>query len=319
MNDKEISEEELNIEAIRKSIGEIYKSSQAMANMIDIRETMAVSLSGLGSLQKVLSNIGNSIDLTPIKVMADSVAKYQEILNPIATQFKDFLKEVEAISDSLAKDNPKRIRTLKMLSENGWTIGSDENAGMVIVDEVFELNEKEANDYLMNYFTANNFEKMFQELDYMIGFLDYGFKKQVKISKKLLKDDIDNLIMVIPTLFEVLTYVIDKKSNNLSTEKSVGSGYEKKVKEKLNKSNLGKDVYLEILLNILKVIGQFYKYGASFPEGIFKSEFSRPTVMHGRFDPNRYTKKNLFQVILLINSIKDYYPLIDYYRIAKDK
>lgn len=253
------------------------------------------------------------------KSIAPLIASLQDAAMPVVESLKTSLKEIQPIIEQAASIranqfeilqkelkelSPKREKIINKMVSKGWTIGSNE--GLYTVDCLEGMSAEDIDSYMMNYYSENNYEKMFDELDLLIETLDLGYKNQVLRIKQILEMDIDNYKIAIPTLFTVLEYVYDKELGFLDEDKIMKFVFVRDSKKNLMKNE--KDDFLLVMLIsaysvLLDDLDNGQKSDMGFDKGTDGVKYSRHSVLHGRIDPDRLNVKNLIQLIVLISAI----------------
>lgn len=253
--------------------------------------------------QKSITPMINSFRET-MEPAINSIQSTMKTMEPLLEQTRAIAKQFERLQKKLRELSPKREKTIERMSLNGWTISGNE--GFYLIDKLEGMDKSEIDSYLMDYYSKNNYEKTFEELDLLIETLDLGYKDQMSKIKKILELDINNYKVVIPTLFTILEYVYDKELGFLNTNNSMKFRNVEKAREKLTK-NENDNFLLVMLISAYSVLQDDLEDGRKnnigFSKGTNGVKYSRHSVLHGRIDPNRLKIKDLIQLVVLISAV----------------
>lgn len=295
LDGKEILSDE-SMEAIKKTQTEMSK----------IFDQQAKVMAKVAIPSEVLKMIDN---LAPV---FESV---QNIMEPITKQLSKIAKAVEEVQEEFAALYPQRAETIKNMSSIGWTVGNIDS--FQIMDSLDGMSTEEMDEFLINYYSKDNYKNMFEELDLIIEFLDAGYKNQAKTLKSILTQDINNYKIAIPVLFPILEYTFEKEMGMLNMQDTMRFRDIRDKKQLVNKKDL-KSIWISMIVSTYTVLQNDFDNGSSqragFNQGINKVKYSRHSVLHGRFNPSRLTIKDLIQLILLTSSVQSIAPIEEHYK-----
>lgn len=262
---------------------------------------------GIKEQIKEITDIAKSINMEPFfesynQAYADTITKNMGIIQ----------KAINSLSKSIGSQAQEMMNTSDKLANLQWTIGGIDNIG--ILNSLVDINDKsEIDTFMLNLFERNDYALLFDEIDKIINSLDYGFKNLLIQVKSILEHDISNFKVVIPPLFSILEYIYVKKSNNnkYSMGYTTAENDIERIKEMEDDSSL-----IFLLLSSYKVLLYMLdngeKSGNGFDKGIDAVKYSRHSVLHGRYNPDRLTEVDLIQLILLISSLDSSFELMKY-------
>lgn len=281
----------------------------------------------LGVYKKIELNNKKMLELTNdsfIKFIAEMQKKQLEILknipSPVIDELKNFQKittvidssifskftrGLEKVAKAIQKKEPIITTQFEKLYENGWILTGDFDETAIVYSD--EYSQEYLNERLANYYKENKYENFFNELDCIKDFFDKqeqkGFSTQIEIIKNILKDNMYNYYVAIPSLFPILEYLVSQKENILNTSEIIRYNNIKKVAEV--KSQLGGKMigglYLVEEIYLYKLFLKMFA-GDDFSKGIDATSFSRHSVLHGRYNPKRFDELDLIKLVCIISA-----------------
>ncbi len=281
----------------------------------------------LGVYKKIELNNKKMLELTNdsfIKFIAEMQKKQLEILknipSPVIDELKTFQKittvtdssifskvarSLEKVTKAIQIKEPIITTQFEKLYENGWILTGDFDEIEIVYSD--EYSQEYLNERLENYYKENRYENFFNELDCIKDLFDkqgqIGFSTQIEIIKNILKDNMCNYYVAIPSLFPILEYLVSQKEHILNTSEIIRYNNIKKVAEV--KSQLGGKtiggLYLVEEIYLYKLFLKMFA-GDDFSKGIDATSFSRHSVLHGRYNPKRFDELDLIKLVCIISA-----------------
>jgi len=281
-------------------------SSYAKAAMA--LQNVAVPNNYMKVIQSLNSKNLNELQSSWTKALRNVIPFENHLADSILTLQKSVKVSLEKSMEELKQKHPEYKMVLDGMTSLGWTV-SDATATYVF-DELIGKNAKDIDGYLLDYYSANGYELLFEELDNVISGLDKGYRKQLVRIKKILKDDINNYIIAIPILFSNIEYMFFDREGALNKDGSLSSRI---VNREIN--NADEDEFIGVfpisLKSTLTVLAKIFKNGSKFEKGVDNSEYSRHSVLHGRYNPSRLNISMLVKLIVLMSSLNSLMPYSD--------
>ncbi|MBN7275560.1 hypothetical protein GNF18_10445 [Ligilactobacillus pobuzihii] len=192
----------------------------------------------------------------------------------------------------------------KKMDGTGWVLGQQ-------MDYYKMLNlANEDSEYIIQTiiddYSANDFLLTLDELSDIADFLDNedgdGFSNQVKQIIEILDINIGFYKTIMPTLITIFQYVYVKVYAG-NDENAVMHRHD--IVKDLNKRKLNVELGSKYIfyLNELLIFKSSLELFGSFKGSINETNYSRHSIVHGKFNPDRYTEEEFIRLVLLISSI----------------
>lgn len=262
-----------NVDELRSLIGS--DAAQNMTNHIEVI-SKALTASAVGAIDAMSSNL------------TEYTEKMESIYN-----------KIKAMNEAMQAFYPTLQMGVDSLNQAGWPIG--ENFDPELVISCTNLPKKEIDNKLTDYYSANNYKELFDEIDIIIRMLDDGYKEQMQEIKELLKKDIKYYKVVIQALYSLIDYSYNGAFGRTKTKKYTNKFL---ITEDLKGAEKDKVIGMFQIVSISNfkiLLDQFGQH--SFAVGVDDTDFSRATIMHGRYNPERLSIKHLIQVVLLLSGV----------------
>lgn len=218
-------------------------------------------------------------------------------LDEIAQNFHDRL---EAMTVSAREYYPSLQAAVDSVNNAGWPIGVNFDNDVII--SCSNLESPEINKRLTEFYTKNNYNELFQELDLIIENMSGGYRELIKSVKAILKNNINDFTAVMPTLYSLIDYSYNLAFGRNQTASYARIGLIRIDAKKSEEDNLV-GLYEILATSTYKILLEHFSYH-SFEPGVDETDFSRGTVMHGRYNPDRMSKQQLIQIVLLLSAVQ---------------
>ncbi|MDR7924415.1 hypothetical protein RIU76_06710 [Latilactobacillus sakei subsp. sakei] len=250
-------------------------------------------------IQKAFENINIDMEkLAKAAVLAISSA-IDEINNSNIVIDKLYSK-IATFSKAAKEYYPLLQAGMDSFSETEWTVGSEFDYDQIV--DFAGMSPEEIDEKMMAYYSYNNYEELFSEIDSIIEQLPDGYSDQMKTIKDILKHNINSYSAVLPTLYALLDYSYTTAFGREETPQYAKGNIIQKDFEKFKQDEII-GIYQIIMLQTYKVLLDYFGYH-TFNDGVDKTDFSRSSVVHGRYNPNRMTMKQFMQTVVILSSVQ---------------
>jgi len=217
-------------------------------------------------------------------------------IEQIGNIFQDLIPKIKLPEITLPKLNYEEIRAnIKHNSSYGWTLTSEMVLGDYLDKDLRKMNQARLDEYFLQYYTRNN-NSFFKETEtHLLKFI----KPQ---RKDLLKDCLDNFVngkyhITIPSL---ITLIEGEVTDILETK-----DYGKNLYDKMNKAAKNEE---EKFVQIITYSTYDYLRRELYKPHDFgkkrRNMINRHWVLHGRDNPNVWTKYDGLRLINVLSSLQ---------------
>ncbi|SYW07939.1 hypothetical protein OENI_140005 [Oenococcus oeni] len=257
------------------------------------------------SSQINLSNLFKEMNLSPY---IETVKNLDKDLYSQIGKFSNLAKQLEETNKIFQKQEKKRKPYYDKIffeyKKTGWVMGSAFDYEIIINKK---LDIDSLNEQLVGYYSNNHFQETFSELKEISDFLKInkskGFQNQLDMITKVLSSDIELFPVIMPTLMAILSYIFDLSQGQINSNAHINYAQISKLLKK-NKNKQDDYTYMFHLNKIAVLTCLFNLFsGSNFDAGPDKSLYTRHSVQHGRYNPDRFTKEDLIKLIVLISGI----------------
>lgn len=218
-----------------------------------------------------------------------------------ANKMKSWANYIAEAQEELDDKYRKLIPVVKKLRNNGWVV-----TDFLEIDKLFELKGKSDNEIdkiMTDYYIKDNYKKFFYEFDQLIDDFvdedfDSGYLDQLKMMRKLLKENFNNYKVLISTAVSILDFKYTEVIGSVSTDNTLNR---KDVNNYLrcHKDDERSAMDYITFSSLLMTLDAFLERG-HFHVGVEHTNLTRHAIQHGRYDPSRYKDTDFIKVILLI-------------------
>lgn len=231
------------------------------------------------------------------------IAKQQAQFAKRMSQLNEYFQEAQRHFDQKYRELEPVI---SCLANCGWVI-----TPFIEINELFKLKGKTrqfCDQFMSNYYTENHYKRFYYEYDELIQDftddeeLEAGYLDQLKLMRKLIKQDFNNSKVLISTAVSILDFKYVEKMGSINTNKITRH---QEIVDYFNAHKNDERSVLDYLsfLSLLKVMDKFFQSGR-FRVGVENTELTRHAIQHGRYDPNRFKNTDFIKVMLLVIAVR---------------
>ena len=254
----------------------------------------------------------SSLSGIPVKQLSQMIPNQLQstngFLKQIAEQQTAFAKKMQSWANYVAEAQQELdhkyselIPVVDNLSNNGWVV-----TDFLEIDKLVELKDKsdnEINKIMTDYYVKDNYKQFFYEFDELIDdFIDEdfdsGYLDQLKIIRRLLKENFNNYKVLISTAVSILDFKYTEVIGSVSTDSTLNR---REIKSYFQRHKDDERPAIDYLTfsSLLKTLDIFLERG-HFHVGVEHTHLTRHAIQHGRYDPSRYKDTDFIKVLLLI-------------------
>lgn len=239
---------------------------------------------------------------------SDALLNHSEKMVKLEIQFSEVYSKIEPFLEKTklhARKFSNAIETIYPMYETfmdnsfkcGWTPLMNWEINYDFYEKANKLSLEKLNQFYLKELTKKEFNMVFYLLDELAENLESGYKIEVEKISKILKVNINNYTLAIPYLFSLIDYMIVFQMNSGEIPSNAFMrNREVKIYAKKNK------IREDDLISFYKL--HYYYCVQLVDEYSEFVEFSNPTfnrhhVLHGRYDPAKYTFANFLRLLVL--------------------
>lgn len=210
-------------------------------------------------------------------------------INQQRQELKDFCDEITDIADSIAKVGWPLAPELDYRDVKTWL-----DAG---------LHDNQLNEKLVEYYTKNNFQKLYKEFDNIERLMaqdtsSQGYLKQVEKVRSTFQKDNTSFLITINCIVSIIDYEFINALGRLDSNEITRHG---KVAD-LEREDEQEEYRNFMAISSEKALMSFLVF-SNFSDGIDQTKFTRHSIQHGRYNPSRLTEGDLVKCVCLLSSV----------------